>query len=267
MSPEYEIAGEIFVGDNWIELIWGESVYKLDLDERGLPVFPESLKQELPRYVPGLVEQMLGQMKIINTNHSFIGIRESQRKENTMSTKLPTGKLLVGYKSVEFMLGGSIFKLDLDDRGLPVFPESVKEKVPPYIPQLVQMKMGITRTRDIDEEGNYLWHAIWCDEIRSRGTCNCNPVCRNAKPSINLMSCGYGTLTCVVCKNSATGEMILESVKHDDHEVWETIYTRVDERYWICSELICNPCLFGIMRNIDVEFVEDAECNTTAIHE
>jgi len=69
------------------------------------------------------------------------------------------------------------------------------------------------------------------------------------------MSCGHGTLTCVVCGESSTGEMILETVKQDEHEVWETIYTRVDhKRYWICSELICNPCLFGIMRNIDVEF-------------
>jgi len=45
MSTEYEIAGELFVGDGWIELTWGESVYKLDLDERGLPKFPQSLEQ------------------------------------------------------------------------------------------------------------------------------------------------------------------------------------------------------------------------------
>jgi hypothetical protein len=171
-----------------------------------------------------------------------------------MTTQWLTGKLRVGYKSVELMLDGSIFDLDLDDRGLPLFTEAVKEKLPPYIPQLVELKMRMMRARGIDEDGNYLWHAIWCDEIRSLGTCNCNPVLRNAEPSINVMSCGYGTSTCVVCKKSSTGEMILESVKQDDHEVRETIYTRADERYWPFSELICNGCLFGIMRNIDIEF-------------
>jgi hypothetical protein len=89
MSIEYEMAGEIFVGDGWIELTWGDSVYKLDLDERGLPKFPQSLEEELPRYVPGIVEQMLGQMKILHTNHAGICIRESQHKEknydNTMA--------------------------------------------------------------------------------------------------------------------------------------------------------------------------------------
>jgi len=121
-------------------------------------------------------------MKMLHRNHAGICIRESQAKEKTRTTQWLTGKLLVGYEFVELMLGGSIFKLDLDNRGLPLFPESVKEKLPPYIPQLVELKMRMMRTRGVDEDGNYLWHAIWCDEIRSLGTCNCNPVARNAEP-------------------------------------------------------------------------------------
>jgi hypothetical protein len=48
MATEWQ-RGEIFVGDGWVELTLGDSVFKLDLDERGLPEFPQSGDHRGPR--------------------------------------------------------------------------------------------------------------------------------------------------------------------------------------------------------------------------
>jgi hypothetical protein len=74
MSTEWQ-RGEIFVGDGWVELTLGESVYKLDLDVNRLPEFPQSVTQELPPYLPSMVEEMLREMKIRHINHCEIRVR------------------------------------------------------------------------------------------------------------------------------------------------------------------------------------------------
>ena len=53
---EHKHVGIMFK-DGGVELTVEESVFKLALDERGLPLFPESVKQQLPPWMPKEVEE------------------------------------------------------------------------------------------------------------------------------------------------------------------------------------------------------------------
>jgi hypothetical protein len=53
-------------------------------------------------------------------------------------------------EGVEITLEESRFRLDLDERGSPKFPESLKEKLPPYMPEMVERWIkgrGTTHTK------------------------------------------------------------------------------------------------------------------------
>src|SRR5262245_13627785 len=84
-------------------------------------------------------------------------------------------------KHVELDLAKFIYVLDLDDVGLPLFPESVKKELPPYMPEIVEKMVRTMKSNQprylhiyIDVE-----HEIWCAQVTGTGMCNCNAVPRD----------------------------------------------------------------------------------------
>jgi hypothetical protein len=53
----------ISIGDEYVELKYGESVFKLGLKKNGYPVFPESVKKELPPEISGIVAGRVSRMR------------------------------------------------------------------------------------------------------------------------------------------------------------------------------------------------------------
>jgi hypothetical protein len=91
-----------------------------------------------------------------------------------MSEKKQKSEIKVRDDYLEFNYGGSVFKIDLDERGLPQFPESVREKLPPYITEMVEKMI---------EHGDHdgpcyidVCHKPWCAELKGIGGCNCDPI-------------------------------------------------------------------------------------------
>jgi hypothetical protein len=53
----------ISIGDEYVELKYGEWVFKLGLDQNGYPDFPESVKKELPLNIPQTVISAMATMR------------------------------------------------------------------------------------------------------------------------------------------------------------------------------------------------------------
>jgi hypothetical protein len=145
--------------------------------------------------------------------------------------------------SVEFNYGGSAFKLDLDECGLPQFPESVREKLPPYVPEMVEK---LVRYR----KNGYLRviHESWCAETAGLGMCNCNPVMNDPTETHGWAS-GDGKLTCSMCYECSFGEIGCQLVEDTVGNCWELLWTKGGDRfYWIMEKdesklILCEDCL------------------------
>jgi hypothetical protein len=64
----------ISIGDQSVELRFGDSVFKLDLDPDGYPFFPESVEKELPPNIPRIVVGTIFDMKKDGRNQAQIDL-------------------------------------------------------------------------------------------------------------------------------------------------------------------------------------------------
>src|SRR5262249_46344658 len=144
----------------------------------------------------------------------------------------------------ELELAKFIYVLDLDDVGLPLFPESVKKELPPYMPEIVEQMVRTMKSNQPQYFHIYIdgEHEIWCPQVIGIGMCNCNGVPRdwNGKDYIQ-------TLTCAVCDESTTGE-VGGGFSYEEWLQWG-VYKgdcRVREYWHFCGNkyerYICDDC-------------------------
>src|SRR5262245_30195488 len=112
---------------------------------------------------------------------------------------------------VELEIDGSVFKLGLDKDGLPQFLESLKEKLPPYVPKMVEENINNPNKGSVYVAVS---HEPWCPEMNGTGRCNCNPDLLNLEIR-EYSGIGDGKLTCKMCDESSKGEKILYDICDD----------------------------------------------------
>lgn len=155
---------------------------------------------------------------------------------------------------VEITFRESVFTLPLNERGLPTFPESLKEKLPPYAPEMVEQR--IKSKRQNPNQGPIFMavgHERWCPELRGTGRCNCNPVINDLEIG-GCSGMGNGKLTCEECGESSTGEMILYNVVEDDTGCWDCFWIEGGDRFYRLMGvvgtkirmLICHLCMIKL---------------------
>src|SRR5262245_15617333 len=168
-------------------------------------------------------------------------------------------------KFVEITLEDSVFRSDLDERGSPKLTESLKEKVPPYMPEIIGQ--GIKNRRQSPNQAPIhiaVSHEPWCCEKRETGRCNCNPDLRYLDIREYREISGE-KLTCKMCEESSTGEIHFDVV-HDDSASWERFWIQGgDMFYWLVVVtgfdfrlLICHLCMI----NRSIEFPDAIEWTT-----
>src|SRR5262245_15462456 len=62
----------ITIGDEYVELKFGESLFKLALNRHGYPDFPESVTKELPPEIPGIVNVRIHRMRKNGINQTHV---------------------------------------------------------------------------------------------------------------------------------------------------------------------------------------------------
>src|SRR5688572_21475898 len=62
----------ITIGGKSVELQFGESVFKLDLDAHGLPVAPTSMKNQFSPYMPTVMKEMTWRLAEADTSYAEI---------------------------------------------------------------------------------------------------------------------------------------------------------------------------------------------------
>jgi hypothetical protein len=171
---------------------------------------------------------------------------------------------------IELTFGESVFTLDRDEFGLPVFPESVKEKLPPYLPESVtQVTRKLLRQSGDQNVGQSIYqtidHELWCAETTGHGRCNCNPVLNEPTTEKRSWTSGDGKLTCSMCDESSTGYIRCDLVEDTIGLRWERLWTEGGDRfYWILEKdesktILCEDCLRRIMAELGVEFPDVLE--------
>jgi len=155
------------------------------------------------------------------------------------------------------LAGGLEFKYDLDDRGLLEFPESVKQHLPSYMPEMVEEMVRKMRSEYAFYAGLDLVveHKDNCTKCLTEYTrisiCTCNPVLREQKIPIYKRECV--TLTCGECGESSTGnvERITNPAISGTWllEVWKD--GRPIKVFWDHAEgkLMCGDCNSRIMQD------------------
>jgi hypothetical protein len=165
---------------------------------------------------------------------------------------------------LELNVDGSVFKLSLDERGVPQFPESVKQQLPPYMLKAVERVICERRIHGQNEAWSLgIVHEFWCEELAGIGMCNCDPVlCPSELLGLGQWYEGsWGRLTCVVCHESSNGRMGSDRVMNNGdqlfvkHWVWED-GLKVGRCFWAFSNttLICEECLRNIMAETGIDF-------------
>ena len=160
----------------------------------------------------------------------------------------------VDHGCVEITISDSVFRLDLDERGSPKFPESLKEKLPPYLPEMVE-RWIMSKRLNPNQGFPYMAvsHDPWCPEMRGTGRCNCNPDINDLEIG-ECRGVGNGKLTCEECGESSTGEVIRHSVVEDDTGCWDRFWIEGgDMFYWLVGIaeteirlLICHLCMIEL---------------------
>ena len=172
----------------------------------------------------------------------------------------------VDEECIEITLEESVFRLAIDEHGLPEFPESLKEKLPPYMPAMVERWIKGERDNPHQNPTHMaVSHDPWCPEMRGTERCNCNPDIFDLEiREDNGIS--LGKLTCKVCEEFSTGEMILYDVVEDDSGCWDRFWIQGgDMFYWLMGIagteirlLICHLCMI----ELGIKFPNALECNT-----
>lgn len=165
---------------------------------------------------------------------------------------------------VEVTIGELVFRLDLDERGLPKFPDSLRETLPPYLPEMIGQQIQSKRQNPNQGTTYGVSHDPWCPENRGTGRCNCNPDIFDLEIR-EYSGIGDGKLSCKMCEVSSTGEVILSDVVEHDSGCWERLWIEGgDLFYWVVgiagSEitlLICHLCMI----ELGIEFPNAIECD------
>lgn len=152
---------------------------------------------------------------------------------------------------VEITIDELVFRLDLDERGLPKFPDSLKETLPPYLPEMIEQQIKSERDNPNQASITAVTHDVWCPEMKGTGRCNCNPDIFDLEENGGISS---GKLTCKVCDESSTGEVIRFDLVEDDSGCWERLWIEGgDMFYWVVGEagteitlLICHLCMIEL---------------------
>jgi hypothetical protein len=154
---------------------------------------------------------------------------------------------------VEITNGESVFRLPRDERGLLIFPESLKEKLPPYAPKMVEHKIR-SRRQNPDQGAvcTLVNHKAWCRELRGKRKCNCDPDFFDLEIGDSGMD--HGKLTCKECGQFSKGEMILHDVVENEIGCWDRFWIEGgDMFYWLVGIpgteirlLICHLCMISL---------------------
>jgi hypothetical protein len=149
------------------------------------------------------------------------------------------------------------FRLDLDERGGPTFPQVLKEKLPPYVPETVEQRIR-TKRQNPNQGPIYtaVRHDPWCPETSGLGRCNCNP----DVPYLEIKKYSGEKPTCNVCGESSTREIrrsdVIENGTGRRDRFWieggDMFYCLVAVTGTECELLICDPC----MTNLGVKIYE-----------
>ena len=171
---------------------------------------------------------------------------------------------------VEITFGESVFKLPLNERGLPTFPESLKEKLPPYAPKMIERRIESKR-RNPNQGPDYMAvsHDPWCPEMKMTGSSNCDPDIYDLEVGENS-GMGDGKLTCKGCGDSSTGEIIRCDFIEDNTGCWDRFWIEGgDMFYWLTSIkgtdiklLICHLCMI----ELGIKFPNGIEDNEDSRH-
>src|SRR5262245_34850354 len=97
---------------------------------------------------------------------------------------------------LQFRLDESVFTVEVDKHGRPQFPESVVEKVPPYIRKMMERIVMTFDTAPAHRCGYVeVDHEAGCAEAKELGKCNCDPVSVSykAKEPIQQLGINIGT--------------------------------------------------------------------------
>jgi len=156
-------------------------------------------------------------------------------------------------KRVEITVN-SKFTIDLDEHGLPKFPESLKEELPPYVPEMVELVIESYRHNlnqgPIDM---VVCHKPGCPEARVSAILIswCNPDLVDTRKYSGISD---GTLTCKRCNESSIGEILRYNVIEDDSGCWERFWIEGgDMFYWVVAmpgtelrSLFCHFCMIKL---------------------
>src|SRR5262245_5537703 len=76
---------------------------------------------------------------------------------------------------VEITLGDLVFRVDLDESGLPKFPELQKEKLTAYMLEMIEREIK-SKWENPNQRPIHIAisHKSWCPEITGMGRCKCN---------------------------------------------------------------------------------------------
>lgn len=169
-------------------------------------------------------------------------------------------------KCVEITFDQEVFRVALDERGLPEFPESMKELLPPYVRERLEQR--IKSKRGNPNQGPICMtvsHEPWCPEMMSGTRCHCNPdLCEVEIVDYSGTGIGGGKLACKVCDESSIGETILSNLVEDDSGRWERFWIEgADMFYWLVAIpetevrlLICHLCMIDLR----IKFPNTIEC-------
>lgn len=267
---------EVKLKDKHVWVITDETVLSVGLDEHGRPQFHDSVLERFPRYMQELVEKFVSEMRCnpnqhrkcvdVNVEHRTscaeaqglgkcncdpmnVSYTPKVRRRITPKKKL-VQQLEITIKEenqcVEFRFANWVFKFDLDRNGNPLFPESVKNELPPYMPEMVEKI--VKRMRGDDGSFDlYLdpQHEPWCAEVKGTGECNCWPIFFNDNNQRTYIE----TLTCAVCGESTTGKLGSLSGGEQWTKGWVWKRGRRIRAYWFFTaddhyeRQICDDCL------------------------
>jgi hypothetical protein len=182
--------------------------------------------------------------------------RKNMKEETQVSIMIVDG-------CIELELDGFEGKIGLDERGLPLFTKSIKQQLPPYMPELLEKMTQKMRS----DEASYAWvyldveHEDSCDQqFTDIEICNCNAVIRDHKIEEYVIGESW-TLTCTVCNESSTGKM--GGTCSDETSITLPLYEgggkvrdfwRFD--YYYSGRLICEDCFNKHIANSKAQTTE-----------
>jgi hypothetical protein len=271
MSHELEIT----LGEKYVYLKTDQVGAQVGLDEHGRPQFDEFDVEEFPRYIRELVEKLVSDTKSDpNQVHKCMDVNVDHQESCAKAKGLgkcncdpvnvsctpkarrrirPKKKLVrqLGItikeedECVEFQFGEWVIVLDLDRNGNPLFPESVKNELPPYMRKMVEQIVKEMRPRYDGSFTLYLdpEHRDWCAEVTETGECNCEPIFFRD----NNRRTYFKTLTCAVCGESTTGQ-VGGGVSCEEWLKWGVYRdNRIVRQYWDFSgdkykRYVCDDC-------------------------